>query len=107
MKEDRFMWLMVFFDLPVQTRDQRRTATKFRQFLLRDGFFMMQFSVYARICNGQERVKKHLQRLQQNLPPQGSVRAMEITDLQFGRMKVLVGKRQRNERTKPEQLELF
>lgn len=105
--KDRFMWLFVFFDLPVKEKHERHAATKFRNFLLKDGYMMMQFSVYARICNGQDRVDKHIQRIQGNLPAKGSVRAMQITDKQYERMKTLVGNRTKNEKTKAEQLVLF
>ena len=77
MSEDRYMWLFVFFDLPVKTKSERGSATRFRNFLLKDGYIMIQFSVYARICNGQDRVEKHMLRLQHRLPKKGSVRADE------------------------------
>lgn len=101
------MWLFVFFDLPVKTKKERHAATRFRNFLLKDGYMMIQFSVYARICNGQDRVDKHVQRLLTELPKKGSVRAMQVTDKQYQRMKILVGTKQNNEKTKSEQLVLF
>lgn len=101
------MWLFVFFDLPVQSAPERRTATRFRNFLLKDGYMMIQFSVYARICNGQDRLDKHLRRLQGVIPEKGSVRAMQVTDKQYERTKILVGNRRKNEETKAEQLVLF
>lgn len=104
---DRFMWLFVFFDLPVKEKPERKAAARFRNFLLKDGYMMIQFSVYCRICNGQDRVDKHMRRLQASLPPKGSVRALQITDRQYERMKTLVGKRTKNEKTKAEQLVLF
>ena len=96
------MWLFVFFDLPVKTKPERRTATRFRNFLLKDGYMMIQFSVYARICNGQDRTDKHLQRLKSVIPEKGSVRVMQITDKQYERMKILVGTKKNNEKTKAE-----
>lgn len=101
------MWLFVFFDLPVKEKPERHAATRFRNFLLKDGYMMIQFSVYARICNGQDRADKHMQRIQANLPQKGSVRSLQITDKQYERMKTLVGKRSANEKTKAEQLVLF
>ena len=68
---------------------------------------MIQFSVYARVCNGKDRVDKHLLRLQSNIPARGSVRAIQITDKQYERMKILVGTRKNNEKTRAEQLVLF
>lgn len=105
--KDRFMWLFVFFDLPVKEKRERKAAARFRNFLLKDGYLMIQFSVYGRICNGQDRVDKHVQRIQANVPGRGSVRAMQITDKQYDRMKILVGNRTKNEKTKAEQLVLF
>ena len=101
------MWLFVFFDLPVKTPAERRTSTRFRNFLLKDGYMMIQFSVYARICNGPERVDKHLRRLQVSIPEKGNVRVMQVTDKQYERMKILVGNKTKNEKTKSEQLVLF
>jgi CRISPR-associated endonuclease Cas2 len=61
--EVRFVWLMVFFDLPVRTAPQRKLANRFRIFLKRDGYIMLQLSVYARLCRGQDAVDKHLRRV--------------------------------------------
>ena len=68
---------------------------------------MIQLSVYARICNGQDRLDKHLQRMERNLPTRGSVRALQLTDKQYERMRLLVGKPSNNEKPKTEQLVLF
>ncbi len=103
----RYMWLWVFFDLPVTKKEEQRSATRFRQFLLKDGYMMVQYSVYARVCNGQDRVEKHMQRLTKNLPSKGSIRALQITDKQYGRMKILLGKERKNEKQKANQLLLF
>ena len=91
------MWLLVFFDLPVQTKEQRRRATRFRNFLKDDGFLMLQFSVYARICRGQDAVDKHVRRVRVSLPREGSVRALQVTDRQYGRMEVMLGLAQKTE----------
>ena len=98
------MWLMVFFDLPVGTRQERRYASRFRIFLKRDGFLMIQFSVYARICRAEEAVDKHLSRVRANLPPKGSVRTLQVTDKQYSRMKLLVGESKKSEKKAVEQL---
>ena len=86
------MRMMVFFDLPVTTSIQRRQATQFRNFLLKDGYFMVQFSVYARICSGYDDVQKHKIRLDSHIPPSGSVRLLTITQKQYESMDILVGK---------------
>lgn len=87
----RFMRLLVFFDLPVVTRAERRAYTIFRRFLLNDGYDMIQFSVYGRIVNGNDAEQKHMKRLVDNLPPEGSVRCLTVTEKQFASMKLLVG----------------
>ncbi len=103
------MRLLVFFDLPVVRTVDRRNYARFRKFLLSEGFDMIQFSVYCRICNGMENVEKHLQRLKLGLPPKGSVRALVITEKQYARMHLLLGKRTAREELhkQPEQLLLL
>ena len=87
----RFMRMLVFFDLPVMTRAERRAYSQFRRFLLNDGFDMIQFSVYGRILNGRDAESKHLERVIANLPPDGSVRALTVTERQYASMRILVG----------------
>ena len=64
-------WLIVAFDLPVGTKKQRKTATDFRNFLLDDGYQMIQFSVYARACVSFARQETHIERLKKTLPSEG------------------------------------
>ncbi|WP_352425680.1 CRISPR-associated endonuclease Cas2 [Aminomonas paucivorans] len=97
----RLLRLLVFFDLPVTTQEAKRNYVRFRRFLLEDGYDMLQFSVYCRIVNGEDAVSKHLERLAHNLPPQGSVRFLQVTDRQYARMKLLVGERTRQEKKVP------
>ncbi len=84
-------WLVVAFDLPVGTRQQRKEATTFRHFLLDDGYLMVQFSVYARACVSFARQQTHLERVKGNLPPEGSVRAIFVTRAQWERSFVIQG----------------
>ena len=95
----KFMRLLVFFDLPVKTRGERRIYTQFRRFLITDGYDMLQYSVYGRIVNGHDAEKKHLRRLKTHLPPKGSVRALTVTEKQFASMKILVGTQSFQEKT--------
>lgn len=87
----RYMRMLVFFDLPVVTKTERRAYTLFRRFLLNDGYDMIQFSVYGRIVNGRDAETKHMQRLVSNLPPNGSVRMLTVTEKQYASTKLLVG----------------
>lgn len=101
------MWLLVLFDLPVTKPHQRSAATRFRNYLLKDGYIMLQFSVYARVCNGDEAAQKHVKRIQDHLPEEGSIRAIQVTDQQYSRMKILLGNLPPEEATGSGQLLLF
>ena len=83
---------MVAFDLPTLTKPERKAATKFRQFLLKDGYQMMQFSVYVRPCVTASRQKTHLRRVKAHMPSEGSVRAIYITRAQWHRSHIIHGK---------------
>ena len=98
-----FMYLFVFFDLPVTTAKKRRDYTRFRNFLLKDGFDMLQFSVYCRLIPGPHAAETHLKRVKRNLPPEGSVRTMLVTDQQYGRMQVMLGPKTEHETHVPPQ----
>lgn len=87
----RFMRLLVLFDLPVVSKADRRAYTLFRRFLLNDGYDMIQFSIYGRIVNGNDALDKHMKRLVNNLPPDGSIRCLSVTEKQYASMKLLVG----------------
>ncbi len=101
------MWLFVFFDLPVKTKGERRAATRFRNFLKKDGYLMLQLSVYARVCRGQDAVDKHLKRATASLPEKGSVRALQVTEKQYARMRFLLGTADINEKKAPDQMVLL
>ena len=106
-EEVRFVWLFVFFDLPVGTRAERRAAARFRNFLKDDGFLMLQFSVYARICRGEDGAMKHVARVTRNLPTVGSIRALQVTDRQYARMHLLLGAATRTESAGSRQMVLL
>lgn len=105
--EVRFVWMFVFFDLPVGTKSERRHATRFRKFLKDDGFMMLQWSVYARVCRGEDGADKHDARVTKALPPRGSVRTLRVTDRQYARMKLLLGEATFSEKKAPQQLVLL
>ena len=103
----RFMWIFTMFDLPVDTKQARREYTLFRKALLKDGFTMLQYSVYVRHCASEENAAVHLKRIQLCVPPDGEVRVITVTDKQFGRMITYWGKRRKPPPPAPKQLELF
>lgn len=87
------MWILVFFDLPTETRKERKAATNFRKNLLLDGFVMFQFSIYIRHCPSQENADVHIKRVKQLLPEYGKVGILCITDKQFGRIELFFGQK--------------
>lgn len=90
---NKFMRILVFFDLPVVTAKERKAATKFRNFLVKDGYHMIQWSVYSRICNGTDSIAMHKSRLNQNLPEKGSIRMLTLTEKQYESIEVLLGQK--------------
>ena len=88
------MWVLVFFDLPTETKKQRGNATKFRKYLLDDGFNMFQFSIYLRHCPSKENADVHIKRVKNKLPPEGKVGILSITDKQFGQMELFFAKKE-------------
>lgn len=88
--------MLVAFDLPVLEKEQRKAATDFRNFLLDDGFLMIQYSVYARSMVSYARMDTHLRHLKEHLPPEGSVRALFITQSQWEKSFIIHGKPAKN-----------
>jgi len=99
--------VLAMFDLPTVTKSEKRQYTLFRRRLLGDGFVQMQYSVYIRHCASRENANAHFRRVESMVPPDGEVRLITITDKQYERMGVFVGKRRRPPEQPPVQLELF
>ena len=101
------MWLFAFFDLPVQTKKNKKDYTLFRKDLLAEGFLRLQYSVYARFCESRERSLTALRRVKAALPPEGEVRFLNVTDKQFSEQIIYLGSSRKNAEKPPEQLMLF
>jgi CRISPR-associated protein Cas2 len=101
------MWIVVLFDLPTDTMTARREYTQFRKFLLDDGFTMMQYSVYMRHSSSDENAQVHIKRVKNNLPDDGEVRIVKITDKQFGKIEVYFGHKRKPIEKAPQQLQFF
>ena len=101
------MRLIVFFDLPTATKKDRKAYSKFRKFLVDNGFLMIQFSVYVRICKGLDTVQMYEDYLEKNISPRGNVRTLTITNAQYERIKVLLGTEKYEEKIGERQLVLF
>lgn len=94
---NKFMRIIIMFDLPVVTEKERKIATKFRNFLLDDGYIMMQYSVYSRICKNNDDMLKHVNRLKTNTPKNGNIRLLQITENQYNNMIMLCGDKKTEE----------
>jgi len=101
------MWVVAMFDLPVDTKEARRQYTLFVKHLRRDGFTRVQYSVYARHSPSKENAEVHISRIKANLPPDGEVRIITVTDKQFERMSVFWGNSRKTPEEPPCQLEFF
>ena len=101
------MWVLVFFDLPTETRQDRKTYTRFRKKIIDDGFQMFQFSMYIRHCSSRENSEVHIKRVKTILPAKGHIGIMCVTDKQFGMMEIFRGKDQVETPGTIQQLELF
>ena len=105
--EYRIMWVLVLFDLPTETKKEKKAYSDFRKNLQRDGFTMFQFSIYVRHCASQENAEVHIKRVKSFLPEHGQVGIMCITDKQFGNIELFYGKKVQPPNTPGQQLELF
>jgi len=103
----RIMWVLVFFDLPTETKKERKIYAKFRKEILADGFNMFQFSIYLRHCPSKENADVHIKRVKKLLPEKGHVGIMCITDKQFGMMEIFRGHEAVESPETVQQLELF
>lgn len=92
-ERSRYMRLLVFFDLPVDTPAQRKAYRLFRKFLLKDGYLMLQESVYAKLVVNDGAAGNAVQRLRKNRPPSGLVQVLRVTEAQFSTMEYIAGSR--------------
>lgn len=107
LSEYRILWILVFFDLPTETKKERKAASDFRKHLLNDGFTMFQFSIYIRHCASRESATVHTQRVKSFLPAHGHIGILCITDKQFGAIELYIGKKISETPPVSQQLELF
>lgn len=87
----RFMRLLVFFDLPTETNEDKRNYRRFRKTLIKNGFIMLQESVYCRMFITPTAEKKAMDVVRKNRPPDGVVQMLSVTEKQFAKMEYLVG----------------
>lgn len=107
LSEYRILWILVLFDLPTETKKDRKNYSTFRKKLQKDGFTMFQFSIYLRHCPSRENADVHIKRVKKSLPPSGHVGILTITDKQFGSIELFFGPRQTERPVESQQLEMF
>lgn len=103
----RIMWVLVMYDLPTDTKKERKAAAKFRKDIMSDGFTMFQFSTYIRHCASMENAQVHIKRVKSLLPESGNVGILCITDKQFGDIQIFSCKKEKKPSAPYQQLELF
>ena len=87
------MRMLLMFDMPTETVDERKAYRKFRKFLINEGFIMHQFSVYSKLLLNNSASNAMLDRLKANNPKKGNITLLTVTEKQFGRMIYLNGQR--------------
>ena len=107
LSEYRVMWILVFFDLPTETKKDRKEYSKFRKRLVCDGFTMFQFSIYVRHCASSENAEVHIKRVKSFMPPFGKIGILNITDKQFGNIQIFANCKPELATAPGQQLELF
>lgn len=107
LNEYRVMWVFVLYDLPTETKKERKVASDFRKNMMKDGFSMFQFSIYLRHCPSRENAEVHIKRVKQHLPEYGTVCIFTITDKQFGSIEIYQGQKPAILPSIPQQLSLF
>ncbi|MBQ7538848.1 MAG: CRISPR-associated endonuclease Cas2 [Treponema sp.] len=100
------MWMLVLFDLPVVEKKERKAATDFRNFLLDHGFAMVQYSIYTKLFSGKDVCEKYYRLIKQNLPDEGKVDIITITDKQYENI-ISYSSCKKIEKKEPQQLLLF
>lgn len=106
-EEYRAMWVLVLFDLPTETKKDRKVASRFRKNLIEYGFTMFQFSIYLRHCPSYENAQFQIKRVKRSLPEYGKVGILYVTDKQFANMELFIGKKESELPAIGQQLELF
>ena len=105
--EYRIMWVLVLYDLPTETKKERKAAADFRKRIMGDCFTMFQFSIYIRHCPSKENADVHIRRVKSYLPEHGKIGILCITDKQFGEIELYMSKKSVQPSTAGQQLELF
>lgn len=93
----KIMRIVVMFDLPTQTKEQKDSYIKFRRNLIQNGYVMLQYSVYTKICNGHDSAERWINKINDCLPKEGQVRVIVVTNKQFEQMYHMAGEKTEQE----------
>lgn len=85
------MRVIIFFDLPVLTEQNRREYRAFRKMLIKSGFMMMQESVYCKLAQNSSAADAIVENVKKNKPSSGLVQAIRVTEKQYSKMDFIVG----------------
>lgn len=92
------MRILIMFDLPMDTNSEKKDYRIFRKFLMENGFLMMQYSIYVRVCTNQTMADSYMEKVNRHLPSDGAVRGLIITEKQYEKMKIFLGVKSKNEK---------
>jgi len=93
-----FMRLVLFFDLPMTTKKEKRVYSHFRKYLIKNGYMMMQYSVYCKIFPNRDAAVKHVNILRKNVPNDGQIRLLMVTEKQYSKIEIIVGGKSNQEK---------
>lgn len=91
------MRILIMFDLPMETNSEKKEYREFRQFLLQNGFLMLQYSIYTRLCTNQTMADNYMKKIEEYIPSDGAIRGLIITEKQYNKMKIFLGQKSKNE----------
>lgn len=101
------MWLLILFDLPTETREERKIYSDFRKKIVKLGFTMYQFSIYWRHCSTLKNSDLYILRVKRLLPTKGNIAILRLTDKQFESMLLYQSKKEIKTPKPTQQLEIF
>ena len=97
MNEIKYMRLILFFDLPSKEDYEKKEYRLFQKALIKNGYVMMQFSVYIKAINSFSKVKREMQKIKKDIPSGGNIRMIAITEKQYLNMEIILGHKNINE----------
>ena len=92
-----FVRIILFFDLPMNTKKEKRVYQHCRKYLIQNGYMMMQFSVYCKIFANREAAVNHVCILKRNVPKEGQIRILLVTEKQYSKIQIIVGGKSKQE----------